>query len=430
MTTTRASSSAGSTASNPRHVVIVGAGIVGLSVAWFLLRRGVRTTILDREPLGDSASAGNAGLLSIGHYPLTRPGVSIRGLKWMFDATSPLYIKPRLDPALVSWMWSFHRHCTQRHLDRCMAVLCAMGFQTLSIYEEMIRTESIDCDYARDGWLDVVLDPANMEHAEREAQTLVPHGYSYRRIDGAALRARDPIFKDEVAGAIHYLDSAHAHPGDFLTGLARAVATRGATLRTDAEVVGFERSAGGRVAGVRLKDGTIVEGDRVVVAAGVWSDELARTIGVRVPMVGARGYHLQLHGVPKLPSTGMVLHETFVAVTPMRNELRLAGTLEIDALGRPWRRERLAMLPKGAERYLHGIDRATVAAEWAGYRPCTSDGMPFLGEAPGVPGVFLAGGHAMMGMTLGPVTGKAAVELLFGERTSFDCSMLDPRRFA
>ncbi|MDZ4829381.1 MAG: FAD-dependent oxidoreductase [Phycisphaerae bacterium] len=421
----------------PRHVVIVGAGIIGLSTAWFLLKRGVRVTILDREAIGESASCGNAGLLSIGHYPLTRPGVSWRGMKWMLNSTSPLFIKPRISSELISWLWRFHRHCNQRHLDRCMAVLCDMGFKTLAIYEDMIREESISCDYAREGWLDVVLDPKNMDHAEAEAQSLAQYDYTYRRLSGDELRARDPIFRDEVAGAIHYLDSAHAHPGDFLQGLAAACVRRGATLSTDAHVTAITRARSGGLAGVTLVDGTNVEGDAVVLAAGVWCAELAKSAQVRIPMVGARGYHVQLHGLPHRPSTGMVLHETFVAVTPMRrgasnggrDELRLAGTLEIDRLGQPWRSNRLAMLSRGAERYLRGLDQGTQLAEWAGYRPCTSDGMPVLGFARDVPGLLIAGGHAMMGMTLGPITGQAATELLFGEQPCFDVSMLDANRF-
>ena len=417
----------------PRHVVIVGAGIVGLSTAWFLLKRGVSVTILDREEIGESASCGNAGLLSIGHYPLTRPGVSWRGMKWMLNSTSPLFIKPRISRELIAWLWRFHRHCNQRHLDRCMAVLCDMGFKTLAIWEDMIREESIRCDYARNGWLDVVMNPDNMAHAEAEAKSLAQYGYSHRRLNGDELRARDPIFRDEVAGAIHYTDSARAHPGDFLDGLARACARRGATMRTNAHVTAIERATTGTVTGARLIDGSVVEGDAVVLAAGVWCPELAASAKLHVPMVGARGYHVQLHGLPKMPSTGMVLHETFVAVTPMhhanRAELRLAGTLEIDRLGQPWRRNRLAMLTRGAERYLHGLDVAITASEWAGYRPCTSDGMPVLGFARNSPGLLIAGGHAMMGMTLGPVTGQAATEMLFGEKPCFDVSMLDANRF-
>ncbi|MFO0829575.1 MAG: FAD-dependent oxidoreductase [Phycisphaerales bacterium] len=417
----------------PRHVVIVGAGIVGLSTAWFLLKRGVRVTILDQEPIGESASCGNAGLLSIGHYPLTRPGASWRGIKWMFDSTSPLFIKPRLSGELISWLWNFHRHCNHAHLDRCMHVLCDMGFKTLRIYERMIAEESIECDYARDGWLDVVMKQENMDAAEAEAQALLPFGYSYKRLSGAELRERDPLIRDEVAGAIHYLDSAHAHPGDLLAGICTACVRRGATLRTDTPVIGFERSMSGDIVGPVLADGSVVEADATVLAAGVWSTDLAATIGLRVPMVGARGYHVQLSGLPRQPSTGMVLHETFVAVTPMQHDdeaqVRLAGTLEIDRLGQPWRRERMNMLAKGATRYLHGIESATAISEWAGYRPCTPDGMPVLGFIPSAPHLLIATGHAMLGMTLGPITGEAAVEMLFGETPCFDVSMLRADRF-
>lgn len=420
---------------NPRRVVVIGAGINGLSTARFLLDRGVETTILDREPPGEGASSGNAGLLSIGHYPLTRPGVSWRGIKWMFDATSPLYIRPRLSLELASWLWRFHRHCTQRHLDRCMAVLCDMGFKSLAIIEEWIAEDAIACDYARDGWLDVVMRPEHMDAAEAEARSLVPYGYRHERLDGDAARRFDPVLRDEVAGAIHYLDSAHCHPGSLLDGIASSCVRRGARLRTDAEVVAIERDRTGRASGARLASGEVVEGDAVVLAAGVWSTELARSVGLHMPLVGARGYHIQCRGLPRLPRTGMVLHETFVAVTPMRahgtggvDELRLAGTLEIDRLGMPWRRERLAMLQKGAERYLHGIDRLSITSEWAGYRPCTSDGMPIIGASRTVPGLVINGGHAMMGMTLGPISAKAAVEDLFGERASIELGMVGVER--
>jgi D-amino-acid dehydrogenase len=423
-----------------KHIVVVGAGIVGASTAWHLAKRGYKVTLLDREPpkaLSDGASGGNAGLLSIGHYPLTRPGVSMRGLKWMFSRTAPLYIKPRLDRELVSWLWNFHLHCNQRHLDRCMEVLCAMGWQTLEVLESMLSEESISCDYARDGWLDVVMKPENMAHAEAEARSLEKFGYRWERYDGDALRRRDPCFAGSVAGAIHMKDSAHCAPNDLIAGLVRALPRHGVELRFDATVKSFRQSRGGTVNAVELSSGETLHADGFVLAAGVWSDALARLVNLRIPMQGARGYHLQFdypeHDAPPIPSTGMVLHETFVAITPMvrdgRRQLRLAGTLEIGPLGQPWMTERLAMLVKGSTAYLEGLDRLKPAAEWAGYRPCTSDGMPVIGGVRSMPGLFVATGHAMMGMTLGPVTGKAMAEIVAGEKPCFDVSMLDPERF-
>ena len=214
------------TAGNRKHVVVVGAGIVGASTAWHLAKKGFAVTIVDREPesaIADGASGGNAGLLSIGHYPLTRPGASWRGMKWMLSRTAPLYIKPRLDRELVSWLWNFHLHCNQRYLDRCMEVLGAMGWQTLDVLEGMIEQERIACDYARDGWLDVVLKPENMAHAEAEAKSLEKYGYRWERIEGDALRRRDPCFTGAVAGAIHMKDSAHCAPSDLIAGLVGAL---------------------------------------------------------------------------------------------------------------------------------------------------------------------------------------------------------------
>jgi D-amino-acid dehydrogenase len=352
----------------------------------------------------------------------------------MFDATSPLYIRPRLSRELISWLWSFHRHCTQRHLDRCMPVLCDMGFKSLAIVETMIEAEGIRTDYARDGWLDVVTSADALDHAEHEARSMERFGYIHRRVDRDELRRREPIFNERVAGAIHWLDSAHVYPDDLLQGLASACQRRGAEMRVDADVVALERSRDGHVGAARLRDDSIVEGDAVVLAAGVWSTELARSVGVRMPMVGARGYHVQLSNVASMPSTGMVLRDSFVAVTPMRTsegheELRLAGTLEIDRLDQPWRRPRLDALKVNAMRTLNGLEHATTISEWAGYRPCTSDGMPIVGFARDAPGLMIVGGHAMMGMTLGPVTGQAATEILFGEKTCFDAGMLRADRF-
>lgn len=428
-------------ASAPRkHVVVVGAGIVGASTAWHLAKKGFDVTVVDRETpraIADGASGGNAGLLSIGHYPLTRPGVSMRGLKWMFSRTAPLYIKPRLDRELVAWLWNFHLHCNKRHLDRCMAVLCAMGWQTLEVLEGMLAEESIDCDYARDGWLDVVMKPENMAHAEAEARSLEKFGYAWERLDGDALRRRDPCFKGDVAGAIHMKDSAHCAPNDLIAGLVRALPKHGVTVWFDSGVKGFRQARSGAVTGVLLENGEMLAADAVVLAAGVWSDALGRLAGVAIPMQGARGYHLQFDypavNPPPMPSTGMVLHETFVAITPMersgQRQLRLAGTLEIGPLGEPWMRERLEMLVKGSTAYLNGLEALKPAAEWAGYRPCTSDGMPAIGGVRTKPGLFIATGHAMMGMTLGPVTGKAMAQIVAGEKPCFDVAMLDPARF-
>ena len=408
---------------SPR-TVIIGAGIVGLCAAYELAKCGVDVVVLDQSTTFDGASCGNAGLFSIGHYPLTRPGASWRGLRWMFNSSSPLWIRPSLSPDLLRWLWTFHRHCNQAHTERCLQTLCAMGWRTVQALEEILDAESIDCLYRRSGWMDLILDENNLNAAAHEGRTLSPMGYRTDRISGAELRRRDGAYKDEVAGAIHYVDSAIIHPGRLVRGLADALPRHGVNIRTGVTVAGIERDAKGKCIGARLSTGEIVHGENVVLAAGIWSSELAKSAGISVPMQPARGYHVQLDGVPQLPVTGGVMHETFVAYNPMGNQLRLAGTLEIAPVGRPWMRRRLNALIAGARKYLHGIDSGRVTAEWAGYRPCTADGMPVIGFAKSTPGLYIATGHAMMGLMLGPVTGRIIAADICGQTQSIDPEIL------
>lgn len=241
-----------------------------------------------------------------------------------------------------------------------------------------------------------------------------------------------PCFTDEVAGAVLHKDSANIDPRAYTKGLARALERRGARVLTGPawDATGLERDGTGRVTGVVCANGTVVSGASVVLAAGVWSTSLAADVGLDLPMQGARGYHVQLDGMPAVPATACVLHETFIAVTPMGGRLRLAGTLEISPLDAPPMPRRLAMLADGARAYLRGIDHARASEHWSGWRPCLADGMPAIGWVPGVEGLMLATGHAMLGMTLGPVTGELVADLIDGRRPSIDLSMVEPARLA
>lgn len=410
--------------------------MVGASAAYELARRGERVTIVDRGrepgsggiPSAEAASWGNAGLLSIGHAPLTKPGLAIQAIKWMFDPASPLYIPParNLDPGLLRWLWGFHRRCNAGHFNRCMDVLCRMGFPALEVIEALIRDCNIQCDYHRMGWLEVCATRPRLDKAMRDAELTQRYGYTVRAISGDELRQRDPCFRDEIVGAIHHTDSARCSPRDLLEGILQGALRAGATLRAGRGELVRE---GDSIRGVRIAGGEVLEADETIVAAGAWTTALARSVGVRAPMQAAKGYHMDLEGVPCMPSTGGVMAETFVAVTPMNGILRLAGTLELSGLSAPVNERRLNMLRVGASRYLRDLDRARSVATWSGLRPCTADGMPILGRPRGMRGVYLATGHAMMGMTLGPLTGRWAAMELCNERIPMDISMMRADRF-
>lgn len=345
----------------------------------------------------------------------------------MFDRTSPLLVRPRLRGDFLRWMWMFHRHCRRDHFDRCMDVLATLGRASLDRFDAVVEAAG-DCGYRREGWIDVFASPNSLAASGSEASLLDRLGYPSEPWSGDALRAREPAYRDEVAGARHYALAATLDPRRLVAGLVRSLEARGVAFGFGIEAEGLCTS-GEQVLGVRSTDGEEWRAGTTVIAAGTWSDRLAALVGVRLPMQGARGYHLEFEGVDPMPSIGAVLHETFVAVTSFHGRLRLAGTLELGSLDRPWMRERLEQLPIGAARYLRGIGDAVRVAEWAGYRPCLADGMPAIGFVPRRRGLMLATGHAMMGVTLGPATGRLVADLVTTGRSDLDSPMLAPDRF-
>jgi D-amino-acid dehydrogenase len=410
------------------HTVVVGGGIVGLSAAYFLARRGERVTVLERDELGQAASSGNAGILAMGHPPLPHPEAFRQLRRLVCRPTNPLYIAPRADRSLLGWMLAFRRACARDRFERSMKLLSEMGWVAGDCVRRLIEDERIDCEYHSSGWLEIFRTSHAMDESRRTADLLRGHGYRVTEIGRRRLQEREPAFRDDVVGALHYEDSAFAHPGKFLLGLAERLRRQGVELRTGAEVERVLVTTG-RFAGLRLTDGERIDADRAVLAAGVWTTPLARSIGVRLPMQAGKGYHVELSGTPHRPTTTCVLAETFVAVTPLDGGLRLAGTVELSGLNLQINRRRLAMLSRGAADYIRGIDRAEVRGTWCGLRPMTGDGLPIIGWAPGIRGVFVATGHAMMGFLLGPLSGRLVSEALLDGRMSLDVTALAADRF-
>ena len=406
----------------------MGSGIIGLATAWHLSMRGRSVLVIDQETPTGSASRGNAGILSLGHPPLTQPGASIKGLRWMFNRNSPFWIRPRLDPKLLQWLLNFHRHCRRDHLEACMPALSELGAQSIGWYEQMVRDHSIDCHWDRRGWLDVCRSEPALEQARRTAEMLKGHGFDSTVLENGRLQELDPAYRDDLAGAVRYEDSATMDPSAFLHGLEQACRDRGVRFDHQARL---ERVQLGdhAISGIHLEDGRNIACSSLLIAAGIWSSQVASSIGVNIPMQAARGYHLQLRLDSSMPCIGSVLNESCVAVTPMGDQLRLAGTLEITSINAPISRRRLDQLVRAASLYIRDIDGATREGEWAGLRPCTWDGIPVIGGVPWIDGLFIATGHAMMGMTLGPATGRVMADLLTGTDPGLDLSMFTADRF-
>ena len=420
-----------STGSLDRHTVIVGGGVIGVCCAYYLAKRGAPVTLLERDQIGKAASYGNAGCIAPGHAPINKPGRVRQALKSLFDPLSPLYVAPRPDPALAKWLWAFSRTCTDRHLQLSMRTLAALGHATRRLFDELVHTEKLECCFRAEGYYEIYLTDSALASAKREIAVMSSFGFHPQVLTGPALRECEPAINQQVVGGVFHPEAATVNPHQFVLEITKRAANHGVKFCTGSEVAAL-RVKDGKIRGVQMQSGEIVEACSVVLAGGAYSRPLVRRLGIRLPLQAAKGYHRDCEaaeGRPSLLGHACVLAENMVFCTPMNGFVRFAGTLEFSGVNHDIRRPRLEQLTNASRRYLSTMDSPTIRSEWCGLRPCLPDGLPVVGPVPSYPGLLLATGHAMAGLTLGPVTGKLISECILDGSPSVDITALRPDRF-
>ena len=408
--------------------VIIGGGVVGVCCAYELARAGVPTILLERGEIAGEASWGNAGQMAIGHPPIPRPGLTAQALKWMFDSRSPLHISPAAGWSMIPWLWRFWRACSPRQLAVSMETLAEMGRQTKPLFDEFIDNESIDCDYQHDGIMDVFRSERGAASGREYVSFMQKYGFDVSWLDGPEVEQREPAFRPGVVGAAFNAESTSLDPATFVEGLAEGARRHGADIRANTPIQTIQARRGA-VQSVALESGEVIETNCVVLAAGIWSTPMARAVGVRIPMQAGKGYHRDLQQDEPRLTTPCVLAERFVACTPIGDRLRLAGTLEFTGVNADMNRTRLDALTEAASLYLTGVEGKETLTEWCGLRPCPADGLPIIGWAPRINGLCVATGHSMLGMTLGPITGRIVRDLVKRATPSLPIDSMRVARF-
>ncbi len=399
---------------NP-DVLIIGGGIVGISTAYYLARQGVAVTVIEKGNIGSGSSYGNAGLICPCHStPLAMPGVLTQGLKWLLDAESPFYIKPRLDRDLIRWLWQFRSYCSQAHFDTAVPILRDMQRASLDLYRELIAEEAIACHFQQNGGLALYRTAEGLQHGADEARQMREFGLQMRVLDGPQARALEPSIHPDVLGAVHFEEDAFLTPHLFVEGLAEAAAAHGAAVLPQTELLGWAQE-NGRISAVQTTRGTLHPA-QVVLAAGVWSAPLARRLGLKLPLQPAKGYSVTVQRPAAAPGKYLYLGEARVAVTPMGPWLRYAGTLELAGFDFTINQRRVEAIMGAVGRYLAGIGEAEVVEIWRGMRPCSPDGLPYIGRSRAPANLLIGTGHAMLGLSMGPVTGRLLAELVQEKR--------------
>lgn len=407
------------------HTVVVGGGVIGASTAFYLARRGERVTLLEQNELGSGSSFGNAGQITPGHLPLPQPGTMARNIRWLFKRTSPLYVKPRFDLELLDWLMRFVRACNPRHLRKATDVLCQLGEAADELFDELAA--ELDFGYQKRGRLEVCRGEKSFAAVRAEAELLSDFGFDHEVLTGPDVSRFEPALTGEVAGAVFFPRSGCCDPHALVLRLAQASGSYGADVREGTEVVGI-RLRGGRATGVVTRSGDVAA-DAVVLACGAWPASFARQLGVKIKVQPGKGYHLDVDRPAKCPIYPVVFVEEKIFTNPMPNLFRLAGTMELSGYNLNQIPDRLAMLQRGASRYLPEIDRARVVSRWCHWRPMTPDGLPVVGVTPNIENVWVATGHGMLGLTQGPSTGKLLADWITNGRPVMDVTPLRPDRF-
>ena len=413
-----------------RRVVVVGGGVIGVCCAYFLAKRGAGVILVERGEIGGGASFGNAGTIAAGHPPLNKPGRIRRSVLELLSPKSPLYIPVRWDPGLFRWLWTFRRFCTEHHLSVSMGALAPLGQASLELFDVLVESENLNCDYERSGYYEICRTKKGLADVTHDAAMMRQYGYHPREIGGDELREIEPAIREGVVGGVHFPEAATCDPHGFVLELAGRSVRHGAQIETG-RGVSEVLSSGSAVRGVRLEDGEILDANAVVLATGAYSGSLTRKFGLRIPVCAGKGYHRDLEpsdAGARPMSIACVLAETSVFCTPMAGFTRLAGTLEFSGVNHEMRPRRLEQLTAAAGEYLDGVRGAVIRSEWCGLRPCTPDGIPYVGPVPGQSGLFVATGHAMLGLTLGPVTGKLIEEHVLEGGTSLPAGALGLER--
>lgn len=411
-----------------KSVIILGAGVIGLSTALYCARRGMQVTIIDQKPRQrDGCSFGNAGMIVPSHFiPLAAPGMVALGLKWMWNPESPFYIKPRLDVDLMSWGLHFWKAATKARVEAAAPVLRDLSL----LSRECFETLGLDFGLVKCGLLMLCKKQQTLDEESHMAEKANALGIPAEVLDAKATAALDPAVTMDICGSVFFPKDCHLAPGSFISAVEAELVRLGVTFLWETEVSGFEVE-GSALRAVKTSKGQ-VEGQEVVLCSGVWSAQMAKELDLKLPMQAGKGYSLTLANPKQLPELCSICTEARLAVTPMEGALRVGGTMEMAGIDESITQRRVRGITRAFPQYFPAFEEADFAEvkPWSGLRPVSPDGMPYIGRTQRWKNLTVATGHAMMGLSLGPATGRIVSELLSNEKSSVKLDLMSPDRFA
>ncbi|NDV42735.1 NAD(P)/FAD-dependent oxidoreductase [Flagellimonas sediminis] len=414
---------------NTKNIVVVGGGIVGLSTAYYLQKAGHQVTVLDKSDISSGASFVNAGYLTPSHIiSLAAPGMITKGLKYMFNSSSPFYMKPRLDREFIKWAWYFKKSSTKEKVAKAMPVIRDINLLSRELYEEIKASGDLgDFTIGDKGLLMVYQTEESRDHEMEVLVKAADLGLKGRELSMEELKAMEPEVDFNAKGAILWECDRHTTPPLIMKKMLDYLAQSGVAIHKNEEVVDVKAS-GNKITEV-ITNKAAYKPDEVIFAAGAWTGEISKKLKLNLPLQGGKGYRINMEA-PTGITMPAILMERKIAVTPMEGFTRFAGTMEFSGNNHFIRKERVEAIAQGVEHFYKGLHISEEDKKNAqcGLRPVSPDGLPYIGRPSGFTNLVVATGHAMMGWSLGPATGKLVTELVSGEKSSMDIAPFYPER--
>ncbi len=412
-----------------KKVVVIGGGIIGLSSAYYLHTEGHQVTVIDQTNITSGASFVNAGFVSPSHFvPLAAPGMINKGIKWMFDRSSPFYIKPRINLDLFQWGWNFKKSATQEKVDKAIPILKDFNLFSKELYEEIKASNEFNFFYKKKGLIMYYQTDKGGEEEWSLAQRAIKEGLIAKNLTAQEAKELEPNANLNIKGAIYYEGDSHMTPDEYMKEIYSYLVSNGVRFFTNEKVIDLERN-NKKIIKI-ITDKRVLEVDEIVVAAGSWSPMLTKKLNLKIPIQAGKGYRINVKRKTGI-SMPAILVEAKIGVTPMNGFTRFAGTMEIGGINHDIDRIRVKAIARLAEKFYKNLQITNDEIEKAtcGLRPCTPDGLPYIGRYSKYKNLTIASGHAMMGWSMGPATGKLVSEIISDKTPSIDLLPFSVQRF-
>ena len=411
--------------------VIIGGGIIGLCSAYYLQQSGWQVTVVERNDLTDNCSFGNAGMIVPSHFtPLASPGIVTQGIQWMFNSKSPFYVKPSLSWKLIKWGITFIRYANKKNVEHAAPYLRDLSLLSSSLYQELSHQPGFNFALEQKGILMYFKTEKSGEEELHLAEKASALGLHAEPLSKRQIQVLEPGTALDVLGAVHYHCDGHLYPNNLMSQLVECIRNSGGEIRTNAEIVNME-TVHGKIKSIRTATEHF-EADIFVVTGGSWLPELGKLAGVNILLMPGKGYSITQKNPAVKLNIPAILTEARVAITPMNGYMRFGGTMEIASVNNRVNLNRVRGIVESVPAYFPGMrpELPNTRDIWYGYRPCSPDGLPYIGFSKKIKNMVIAGGHSMMGLGLGPATGKLVADLVNETDLPIKIDAFDPERFS